>query len=115
MHRVDEGDDRSEAQTVIEHRIRTEREEDRGRVGEPGRLDHDPAKPPNFAGIAPLEQAAQGSRQILAHGAAQTTPRQLDHTALNKVDEVMIDRNLADFVDDDGGIGEFWRDQCPSQ
>ena len=83
--------------------------------GEPGGFDDDAAKSPDLAGIAPLDQAAQSPRQVFAHGAAQTTPRQFEDIALDKVDEVMIDRDLADLVDDDGGVGEFRRDERPAQ
>ena len=72
----------------------------------PRRLDDDPAKPPDLAGIASLDQAAQGSRQVFADGAAQATAGQFEHAALDKVDEVMVDRDLADLVDDDRGVGE---------
>ena len=99
----------------FEHRIRVEREEDRRRVGKTSGLDDDPAKPSDLAGIASFNQAAQGSRQVFADGAAQATPGQLEYAALDEVDEVMIDRDLADLVDDNGGVGQFWRDQRPAQ
>jgi hypothetical protein len=100
---------------VIEHRIGAERVEDRGRVGEPGRLDDDPEKPPDLAGIAPLDQAAEGPRQVFPHGAAETAARQFEHIPFDKVDKVMIDRDLADLVDDHRSVSEFGRDQCPAQ
>ena len=34
---------------------------------------------------------------------------------LDEIDEVMVDRNLADLVDDDGGVGERRRGQSPAQ
>jgi hypothetical protein len=71
---------------VIEHWIGAEGEQDRRRVGKAGRLDDDAAKPPDLSGITPLDETAQGPRQILAHGAAQATARQLEHIALDKVD-----------------------------
>ena len=40
---------------------------------------------------------------------------QFEHIAIDKVDQVMIDRDLADLVDDDRGVGELRRDQCPAQ
>ena len=62
-----------------------------------------------------LEQAAQSARQVLAYRAAQAAARQFENIALDKVDEVMIDRDLADLVENDGGVGEFRRHQCPAQ
>ena len=115
IYRVDEGDDPRQMQRVVEHRIGAQCEEDRGRVGEPGGFDHDPAKPPDFAGIAALEEAAQGAREVLAHRAAQASPRQFQHTALDEIDEVMVDRDLAELVDDDSRIGEGGRDERTPQ
>ena len=46
------------------------------------------------------------SREILAHRAAQAAARQFEHLALDEIDEVMVDRDLADLVDDDGGVGK---------
>ena len=46
------------------------------------------------------------SRQILAHRAAQAAARQFEHLALDEIDEVVVDRDLADLVDDDGGVGK---------
>jgi hypothetical protein len=115
VDRIDESDDPRQTQRVVEHRIGAQCEEDRGRVGEPGRFDDDPTKLPDFAGFAAVEEAAQGAREVLAHRAAQASPRQLQHTALDEIDEVMVDRDLAELVDDDGSIGEGGRDERTPQ
>ena len=65
--------------------------------------------------LASLEEAAQCAREVFAYRAAQATPGQLEHIALDKVDEMMIDRDLADLVDDDGCVGECGRDQSAAQ
>ena len=65
-----------------------------------------PAEPADLAFSAPVEQAAQGARQILAHGAAQAAARQLNDAAFDEIDQVMVDRDLADLIDDDGGVGK---------
>ena len=101
--------------TVIEHRVGAEGEQDRRRVGKAGGFDHDPAKPLDLAGLAPLEQAAQRASQVFADGAAQAAAWQFKDAALDKVDEVMIDRDLADFVDDDGRVGEGRRGEGATQ
>ncbi len=46
------------------------------------------------------------SRQILAHRAAQAAAGQLQDLAFDEIDEVVVDRDLADLVDDDGGVGK---------
>ena len=115
VHRVDQGDDAREAQALVEHRVGAEREQDRRRVGETGGFDDDAAKPPDLAGVAPLDEAAQRPRQVLAHGAAQATARQFEHLALDEIDQVMVDRDLADLVDDDGGVGKRRASQRAAQ
>ena len=112
---VDEGDDPRQMQRVVEHRIGAQCEEDRGRVGKPRGFDHDPTKPPDFARVAALEEVAQRAREVLAHCAAQASPRQFQHAALDEIDEVMVDRDLTEFVDDDSRIGEGGRDERTPQ
>jgi hypothetical protein len=53
--------------------------------------------------------------EVLAYGAAQASPRQFQHTSLDEIDEVMIDRDFAELVDDDGRIGHGGRDQRAPQ
>ena len=103
---VDQGHHPRQMQGAVEHRVGAERVEDRRRVGEPGGFDDDAAEPPDFAGFTPVEEAAQGAREILTHGAAEAPAGQFENIALDKIDEVMVDRDLADLVDDDGGVGE---------
>ena len=115
VHRVDQEDHRRETQAVIEHRVGPQREQDWRRVGEAGRLDDNPAKLADLAGVAPLDQAAQSARQVLAYRAAQAAAGQLEHVTFDKVDQMMIDRDLADLVDDDGCVRQPGRGQCPAQ
>ena len=66
--------------------------------------------------IAALEEAAQrASRGPRAPRSTRHPARQLQHTALDEIDEVMVDCDLAEFVDDDGRIGEGGRDECTPQ
>ena len=103
---VDQRDDARQMQGMIEHRVGAEREQDRRRVGKASGFDDDPPKPPDLACLAPVKQGAQGARKILTDGAAQATARQFEHAPLDEIDEVVVDRDLADLVDDDGGVGE---------
>ena len=75
-------------------------------IGEAAGLDDDAAEAADLAGVAPLDQAAQRLGQILAHRAAQAAAGQLQHLAFDEIDEVVVDRDLADLVDDDGGVGK---------
>ena len=110
VDRVDQGDDAREAQPLVEHRVGAEREQDRRRVGEAAGLDDDAAKPPDLAGVAPVDQAAQAcARDPRAPRSTGSRPA-VRAPALDEIDEVMVDRDLADLVDDDGGVGERRRD-----
>ena len=104
--RVDQRHHPAEHEALVEHRVGAQGEEHRGGIGEPAGFDDDAAKPADLARIASLDEAAQGLRQILAHRAAQAPARQFQHLAFDEIDEVMVDRDLADLVDDDGGIGK---------
>ena len=75
-------------------------------VGKAAGFDDDPPKRSDLAGLAPVEQRAQGASKILADGAAKATARQFEHTPFDEIDQVVVDRNLADLVDHDGGVGE---------
>ena len=105
-HRIDQGDDPRQSQRVVEHRIGAERVKDRRRVGEPGGFDDDAAERLDVASLAPIDQAAQGPRQILPNRAAEAPAGQFDDAPVDKIDEVMVDRDLADLVDDDRGVGK---------
>jgi hypothetical protein len=114
-NRIDQGHHPAEPQAVVEHRVGAEREEYGSRVGEPAGFDDDPAEPSDLARVTPLDEAAQGLRQILAHRAAQAPARQLQHAAFDKIHQIVVDRDFADLVNDDGGVGEFRRGQGPAQ
>ena len=113
--RVDQRHHPAEPQPLIEHRIGAEGEQYRGGIGETAGFDDDPAKPADLAAVAPLDQAAQGLRQILAHRAAQAAARQFEDAAFDKIDKVVVDRDFADLVDDDRGIGKGRRGQGAAQ
>ena len=103
---IDQRHDAREAQPLVEHRVGAEREQDRAGIGQPAGLDDDAAETADVAGVAPFDQAAQRLGQILAHRAAQAAAGQLQHLTFDEIDEVMVDRDLADLVDDDGGVGK---------
>ncbi len=112
---VDDRDDSGQMQGMVERRVGAQRVKDRRRIGEAGGFDDQPAERADLPRSAPVEQAAQGTRQILAHGAAQAAARQFDNAAFDEIDQVMVDRDLADLVDDDGGVGERRRRQRAAQ
>ena len=98
---------RAEAQPLVEHRVGAEGEQDRRRdrrdrwsrrrCGRNGRISPASRRSIRLRSV---------SRQILAHRAAQAAAGQFEHLPFDEIDEVMVDRDLADLVDDDGGVGK---------
>ena len=69
----------------------------RRRIGEPGGLDDDGVE----LALAP-HQAVEDAHQVAAHGAADAAVVHLEHFLVGADDEVVVDADLAEFVDDDG-------------
>ena len=69
----------------------------RRRVGEPGRLDDDGVE----LALAP-HQPVDDAHQVAAHGAADAAVVHLEHFFVGVDDELVVDADLAEFVDDDG-------------
>ena len=69
----------------------------RRRIGEPGGLDDDGVE----LALA-LHQAVEDAHEVAAHGAADAAIVHLEHFLVGADDEVVVDADLAEFVDDDG-------------
>ena len=69
----------------------------RRRIGEPGGLDDDGVE----LALA-LHQAVQDAHEVAAHGAADAAIVHLEHFFVGADDQVVVDADLAEFVDDDG-------------
>src|SRR4051812_10419670 len=70
---------------------------DRGGIGEPGGLDDDGVE----LALAP-HQPVDDAHEVAAHGAADAAVVHLEHFLVGPDDEVVVDADLAEFVDDDG-------------
>jgi hypothetical protein len=66
-------------------------------VGEPGGLDDDGVEL-SFSSHEPVDDA----HQVAAHGAADAAVVHLEHFLVGVDDELVVDADLAEFVDDDG-------------
>ena len=86
---------------MVEHGV-----QDRRRVGQPGRLDDDALERLHAAVVAPAQQVLQGRDQVAAHGAAEAARREQDHALVGRLDEEVIETDLAELVDDDDGALE---------
>ena len=69
---------------------------DRRGIGEAGRLDDDRVEP-----ALALHQALDDADEVAAHGAADAAVVHLEHFLVRADDELVVDADLAEFVDDD--------------
>jgi hypothetical protein len=77
--------------------------EDRGRVGESTRFDHNAIELRASAFITPAQQVLQGLGQVGANLAAQTAGGERNDAVFTRFDQLVIERNFAEFVDHDSG------------
>ena len=68
---------------------------DRRGIGEAGRLDDDRVEP-----ALALHQALDDADEVAAHGAADAAVVHLEHFLVGADDELVVDADLAEFVDD---------------
>ena len=91
---------------VEDQRFLHQRVDDRRRIGEPGGFQHDALEAPDFAGFAARVQVDQGRHQVAADGAADAAAGQVDDAFVGGFDQQVVEPDLAELVDDDGGILE---------
>ena len=94
---VGDRDDRVEPRGLAHVLIDEEGLRDRRGIGEAGRLDDDGVE----LALA-LHQAFDDADEIAAHGAADAAVVHLEHFFVGADDELVVDADLAEFVDDDG-------------
>ena len=99
--RIENRDQAAEGQAAADLRCCHDRREDRKRIGKPCRFDDDRSR----CGIA-RQQARERIDQLSAHGAAQAAVCEFDHAVSDVFDKMMIERDFAEFVDDDGRTGK---------
>ena len=106
VDRIDGRNHAAEHETPRDCGIGHQRLQDRRRIREPARLNHDAFERGNLAPVAAAEQLSERLREIAAQLAAQTAGRELDKTVVARLDELVIEADLAELVDDDGGARE---------
>ena len=72
------------------------------RIGETGRLQQNPAKRRDFALVAAHQKPSERRLQVAAQRAADTAVR---HLALDRLDQQVVDADLAPFVNDYRAVG----------
>ena len=105
---VDGIEHRDDAVEPIAHhqiRMRHDGVQHRRWIGEAGRLDDDAAE--FYAPIVEVaEKLFQRGDEIAAHRAAEAAAGQQHHVAADVLDQQMIETDLAELVDQHGGVGE---------
>ena len=86
---------------VPDDRLREQRVDDRCRIGEPGRLDHDPAEGRDLAALAPAQEITQLVGQVAAQRAADAARTEKHRPLVDAAQDVVIDGDLPQLVDDD--------------
>ena len=94
---VGDGDDRIEPGVLLHVLVDEEGLRHRGRIGQARGLDDDGVE----LALA-LHQAVEDADEVAAHGAADAAIVHLEHFLVGADDEVVVDADLAEFVDDDG-------------
>jgi hypothetical protein len=81
----------------------TEKPWNRRRIGKAAGLDHDACEWDDGALVTAPQQIMDGRREIAANPAAKAPCLQLDQAVLARLDQVVIETDLAEFIDDYGG------------
>ncbi len=99
MLRVDDGDDRVEAELLLHLRIGEEGLGDGRRIRQAGGLDED-----GVEAVLALHQPAEDAEEIAAHGAADAAVVHLEDLLVALDDELVVHADLAELVFDDGDL-----------
>ena len=86
---------------VVDQRV-----QDRRRVGQPRGLDHDPSERVDSAVVAAAQQIFERRDQVAAHGAAQASRTEQDHPLVHRLDQQVVETDLAELVDDHHRVGQ---------
>ena len=106
VYRIDRGDDVAQPEMVPQHRVGLHRREDGERVGQAGALDDQPPEARHLPALALRMQVPDRRRQLAADGAAQAARLQQHHGVVDALQQMMVEPDLAEFVDQHRGIGE---------
>ncbi len=105
---IHQRDDQTDMKAPAQLRVVAQRGENRGRVGQAGGLQNDPAKRRNFTSITPLQKTEQRVFQLTADGAADTTAGQQHGIRCDLFNQQMIDTHVAEFVDQQRGVAHVF-------
>ncbi len=98
---IDDRDHAAQHKARGDEGIVLQRLQKRHRIGKAGRLDDDAPERRDLAGIEPERQPRQGDDQIAEQGAAEAAIGEQNGLVFRRLDQQMIEADLAEFVDDD--------------
>ena len=90
----------------LQHRVGLHRGEDGKRIGQARALDDQPAEARHLPTLALAMQVLDRRRQLAADGAAQAARLQQHHGVVDALQQMMIEPDLAELVDQHGGVGQ---------
>ncbi len=102
---IDDGDDAVDRVELGEVPVGHQRVQDGRGIGQAGGLDQY-AVIADLTGLAPALQVEQRRDEIAAHSAAQAARGQGEQCLVAAGDQFVVQADLAELVDDDGGAGE---------
>ena len=103
---IDRGDDAAERQAAGQSRVGHEGLQNGCRVRKPAGLDDDAREGGDAALIAAPQQVVERRGEVVADFAAQAAGLQFDEAVRAGLDQFVVEADLAEFVDDDGGFRE---------
>ena len=98
---VDDRDHAAQHKARGDEGVILQRLQKRHRIGKAGGLDDDAPERRDLAGIEPKRKPRQGDDQITEHGAAEAAIGEQNGLVFRRLDQQMIEADLAEFVDDD--------------
>ena len=115
VHRIDRGDHAGKREALGERIVAHHRMQDRCRVGKPARLDHHAVERRYRGFVAPAQDVGEGEHEVAADRAAQAAGLQRHEAFVARLDQVVVEADLAELVDDHRGAGERWALEQPSE
>ncbi len=100
MDGIDDGDNAVKVEMLGDGRVPHDGLHDGRRIGEAGRLDDDARQGLDLAGLHAVDQFGERIDQLAAHGAAQAAIGKLDDGIARRLDQKVVDADLAEFIDD---------------
>ena len=103
---IDHRDDPIQPEGLHERGMRHDRLQDGRGIGKTGRLDDDALQALDAPRLQPVDKVGERIDKFPANRAAETPVGKLDHAIRSLLDEQMIDRHVAEFIDDHRRVGQ---------